>query len=111
MLYEVREYLATPGRLPALIQRFNDHALRLFAKHEMEVVQIGLTSIGDDSFNEIVYTMRFEGLADMERKWAEFVSDPEWLAVAAETEADGPLIQSMRRRVLDASAFDVTTTS
>ncbi|NMO94029.1 NIPSNAP family protein [Actinomycetospora sp. TBRC 11914] len=105
MLYEVREYVAVPGRLPALVARFNDHTFRLFARYGMEVVDIGLTTIGDNSFNEIVYTMRFDDLADMERKWAQFTSDPEWVAVFAETEAEGPLIQSMRRRVLDAGAF------
>ena len=110
MIYEVREYVAMPGRLPALISRFNEHTFRLFEKHEMELVQIGVTTIGENSFNEVVYTMRFAGLAEMEHKWAQFMGDPEWTTVFAESEADGPLVKSMRRRVLDGSSFDEQAT-
>ncbi|MHA6797354.1 NIPSNAP family protein (plasmid) [Pseudonocardia bannensis] len=105
MLYEVREYVATPGRLEALITRFKEHTFRLFDKHQMDLVQIGVTSVGDHSFNEVVYTLRFADAADMERKWGEFIRDPEWIAVFRASEAEGPLVQSMRRRLVDASAF------
>ncbi|RTL67006.1 MAG: NIPSNAP family protein [Pseudonocardiaceae bacterium] len=106
MLYEVREYVAAPGRLAALTARFNEHAFRLFGKHQMDLVQIGVTSVGDHSFNEIVYTLRFADVADMERKWGEFVRDPEWIAAFRASEAEGPLVQSMRRRLVDASSFE-----
>ncbi|MFC7659108.1 NIPSNAP family protein [Pseudonocardia benzenivorans] len=69
MLYEVREYVVTPGRLESLITRFKEHALPLFVKHQMDLVQIGVTSVGDHSFNEVVYMLRFTDVADMERKW------------------------------------------
>jgi hypothetical protein len=105
MLYEVREYVATPGRLESLITRFNEHAFRLFDKHQMDLVQIGVTSVGDHSFNEVVYTLRFTDVADMEHKWGEFLRDPEWIAAFRASEAEGPLVQSMRRRLVDASSF------
>lgn len=105
MLYEVREYVATPGRLESLITRFNEHTFRLFDKHQMDLVQIGVTSVGDHSFNEVVYTLRFTDVADMDRKWGEFLRDPEWIAAFRASEAEGPLVQSMRRRLVDASAF------
>jgi len=105
VLYEVREYVVTPGRLESLITRFKEHALPLFVKHQMDLVQIGVTSVGDHSFNEVVYTLRFTDVADMERKWGAFVHDPEWIAAFRASEADGPLVQSMRRRLVDASSF------
>ena len=105
MLYEVREYVAMPGRLASLITRFNEHTFRLFDKHQMDLVQIGVTSVGDHSFNEVVYTLRFADLADMEHKWGEFVRDPEWVAAFRASEAEGPLVQSMRRRLVDGSSF------
>ncbi len=105
MIDEVREYVAAPGKLPALIERFNKHAFRLFAKHGMEVVQIGLTSIGDHSFNEIVYTLRFETLAELDDKWTALLADQEMISVLTESEADGPLIQSIRRRLLTSAPF------
>lgn len=107
MIYEVREYLAVPGKLSALIERFNKHALRLFAKHGMEVVQIGMTSIGDNSFNEILYTLRFANLAELEAKWAALLADQEMISTLTESEADGPLVQSIRRRLLTTEPFAV----
>jgi hypothetical protein len=105
MLYEVREYIVTPGRLDALVDRFNRYAIPLFEKHDMELVQIGVTAVGDHSFNEIIYTMRFLDLADMERKWRNFLEDSEWRAIFAASESEGPLVQSMRRRLLDRGSF------
>lgn len=106
MLYELREYTAVPGRLPALITRFNDHTFRLFHKHRMIMLQMGRTSFGDNSVNELVYLMQFDDHADMEAKWATFLSDPEWVSVKNASEADGPLVQSVRRRLLDPSPFN-----
>jgi hypothetical protein len=107
MIDEVREYVAAPGKLPALIERFNKHAFRLFAKHGMEVVQIGMTSVGDNSFNEIVYTLRFENLAELDAKWTALLADQEAISVFTESELDGPLIQSIRRRLLMTEPFSI----
>lgn len=106
MLYEVREYVAVPGRLPALIQFFNDHTSRMFARYDMELVQAGTTWMGDNSFNELVYTMRFSDVAELDRKWKQVVSDPEWGAAFAAAEADGPLLQSVKRRLVDSAAVE-----
>jgi len=105
MVYELREYTAIPGRLPALIQRFNDHTIGLFAKHEMELVFISHTAFGDNSVNELVYMMRFDDSADMDTKWKGFFKDPAWKEAKAASEVDGPLVASVRRRLLDPSAF------
>lgn len=107
MIHEVREYVAVPGKLSALIERFNNHALRLFTKHGMEVVQIGMTSIGDNSFNEIVYTLRFANLAELDSKWAALLADQEMISALTESEVNGPLVQSMRRRLLTSEPFFV----
>lgn len=105
MLYEIREYVAVPGRLPALITRFNEYSFRLFAKHDMEVVQAGMTAVGEHAFGEVVYTLRFDDMADLERKWEGFLQDPEVSTMFAETEADGPLVQSIRRRFMTSAPF------
>lgn len=105
MLYELREYVAVPGRLPALIERFNEITIPLFAKHGMELLQIGRTAIGEHSFGELVYVLRFEDAADMDAKWATFIEDPQWVAGESASEADGALIQTLRRRLLDPGPF------
>ena len=47
MIYEIREDTTVPGRIPALVRRFNDHTLGLFARHGTEVVFLSRTAIAD----------------------------------------------------------------
>ena len=107
MLYEIREYVAVPGRLPAVIELFNEATMPLFVKHGMELVNVGRTSIGPESLNELVYTLRFDDIAELEQKWKAFLQDPEWIAAATAKEAGGPMLQTIRRRLLDPGPFDV----
>jgi hypothetical protein len=72
----------------------------------MELVLAGTTWFGENSINELVYTMRFADIAELERKWKQLVTDPEWTAALgkAEAAAGGPLVASIKRRVLDSAA-------
>lgn len=106
MVYELREYRPMPGRLGDAIDLFKTVLVPLFRRHDMEVVQAGFTTIGDNSFGEIVYTMRFADLADMERKWNAFLADPDWAPALAEREKSGPLYQAIRRRTVNSAPFD-----
>lgn len=106
MMYEIREYLAMPGRFADVVDMFRGDLVRLFAKHDMEVGQVGMTTIGPNCFNELAYTLCFADLADMERKWNAFLADPEWTEALTSREQHGPLYQSIRRRVVDSGPFD-----
>lgn len=105
MLYELREYTAVPGRLPALIKRFNEVTIDMFRKHGMHLVFLSRTDVGQDSKNQIVYVLRFDSYDDLERRWTAMLSDPEWRAAAARSEEDGPLVASVNRRLLSAAEF------
>ena len=39
MIYELRVYTTIPGRMPALLARFQDHTLKIWEKHGIK--QIG----------------------------------------------------------------------
>ena len=106
MIYELREYSAVPGRMPALIRRFNEHALKGLAKHGMEVVFISLTEFGANTMNEIVYVLRFDSYDDLERKWKALLSDPEWIEAKRLSELDGPLVAKLGRRILTSMPFE-----
>ncbi|MBL5972318.1 MAG: NIPSNAP family protein [Candidatus Leucobacter sulfamidivorax] len=106
MIYEVREYIPMPGRMGDVIDLFTSVVIPLFRKHGMEIVQAGLTTIGDHSYNEIVYTMRFSDLAELERKWGAFITDPDWNSALANAEQTGALYQAIRRRTVDSGPFD-----
>jgi Asp-tRNA(Asn)/Glu-tRNA(Gln) amidotransferase A subunit family amidase len=107
MLHEVREYVAMPGRIDELIARFVRDAVPLFRKHGMEVVDMGLTVVGDRSFDEVVYTLAFADAAEMEAKWAAFLGDEATVEMFARTEARGPLVASIRRRLLQTAPFAI----
>lgn len=106
LIYEIREYVPMPGRLSDVVDLFHTVVIPLFRKHEMESSQVGFTVIGDNSYNELVYTMRFSDLAELERKWGGFLADPEWAPALASREENGPLYQSIRRRIVDSTPFD-----
>ncbi|MCU1666734.1 MAG: hypothetical protein QOI36_3252 [Pseudonocardiales bacterium] len=105
MIYEIREYTTVPGRMPALVKRFNEHTFGFFRKHGMEVAFISLTELGSNSSNELVYVMKFDSYEDMASKWAAFQADPDWRAARSASEADGPIVASISRRVLSPAAF------
>ena len=106
MLYELREYTAVPGRLPALVRRFKEHTLNLFEKHGIDVVFMTQTEFGDNSTNELVYVVRFASYEDLQEQWATFAADPEWQRVKQESEVDGPLVARVQRRLLSTAQFD-----
>lgn len=105
MLYEVREYEAVPGRLPALVTRFRDHTLALFDKHGFDLAFISLTEFGDNANNELVYVLRFGSYQEMQERWAAFQGDPEWRQVRQDSEKEGPLVARVGRRLLNDAVF------
>lgn len=106
VIYELREYQTVPGRMPALIARFRDHTLELFARHGLEVVFMSQTEFGDNITNELVYVLAFTDHGELHARWASFLGDPEWQQVKADSERDGPIVAAVRRRVLTTAPFD-----
>lgn len=104
MLYELRIYEAVPGKLPALNQRFEKHTLGFFAKHGIRAVGFWTTLVGPNA-NELTYMLAYDDMADRERKWTAFSTDPGWLAVKRETEADGPLWAIIRNQFLTPTSY------
>ena len=104
MIYELRIYHAVPGRFPALLSRFQDQTLRLWDKHGIRQAGFWTTLIGK-SHLQLVYMLVWESMAERETRWNAFVGDPEWHAVAAESEKDGPLVQNISSELLAPTAF------
>jgi hypothetical protein len=104
MIYEQRIYHAMPGRMPDLLKRFQEITLKIWERHGIK--QAGFwTYVAGGSNQDLVYLLVWESLADREKKWAAFQSDPEWLAARAKTEANGPLLSSLDNSFLQPTAF------
>jgi hypothetical protein len=99
MIYELRTYESTPGKLPALNARFRDHTLRIFERHGMSVVGFWTYAHGGWS-DQLVYMMKFDDMADRDAKWASFRADEEWQRIRAETTKDGPITTRIRSDIL-----------
>jgi hypothetical protein len=104
VIYELRIYTVHPGRMRALQARFRDHTCALFEKHGMINVGYWVNSIGGRS-DELCYILGYENLATRESAWASFRADPEWQRVAAESEADGPIVHHTENRILTPTDF------
>jgi hypothetical protein len=104
VLYELRTYHVVPGKLHALHDRFERHTLGLFAKHGIRPVGFWTTAIGP-SANMLTYLLAWESLGERETVWNSFASDPDWLAVRAETERDGALVERAENSILSPTKY------
>lgn len=104
MIYEMRVYRCAPSRLPALLARFQNHTLKLWEKHGIRQAGFWTTLVGESN-QELIYLLAWENLAEREAKWNAFQADPEWHAVRAESEKDGPIIANASNQLLVPTAF------
>ena len=104
MIYELRIYRCVPGRLPALISRFQNHTLRIWEKHGIRQAGFWTTLIGESN-QQLTYMLAWDSMADREKRWGAFLADPEWIATRAETEKDGQIVQDIRNELLAPTAF------
>ena len=104
MIYELRVYRCVPGRLPALLNRFATITLKIWEKHGIKQAGFFTTLIGESN-QELTYFLTWESLADREKKWAAFLTDPEWIAKRAETEKDGQIVANVAVQLLTPTAF------
>jgi len=104
MIYEMRVYRCVPGRLPALLKRFENVTLELWTRHGIEPVGFWTTEVGASNL-DLTYMLRWASMSERETKWAAFATDPEWLAKRAESERDGPIVENIVNSFLRPTAF------
>lgn len=104
MLYELRIYHCTPGRLPDLNRRFETITLKLWEKHGIRQVGFWTVLIGESN-QALYYLLEWKDLAERERIWNAFQTDPEWIAKRAETEKNGPLITHLSNSILTPTSY------
>jgi hypothetical protein len=100
----MRIYRCLPGRLPALLKRNEAVVPKIWAKHGIRQAGFFTTLIGQSN-QEVTYFLAWDSLAERERKWTAFVSDPEWIAARNASEADGPIVANMASQFLVPTTF------
>jgi hypothetical protein len=104
MLYELRIYNCIPGRLPALLKRFETVTLGIWEKHGIKPAGFWTVQIGESN-NDLYYFLAWESLAERERRWTAFMTDPAWISARAESERDGQIVASIKSMILQPTAF------
>jgi hypothetical protein len=104
VIYEYRVYTCLPGRLPALLARFEDVTLGFWERHGVRQAGFWTVEVGESN-HELHYLLQWESLAEREERWTAFQSDPEWIAARAATETPEKIVASIRNELLKPTAF------
>ncbi|MDB5351927.1 MAG: hypothetical protein JWN86_3174 [Planctomycetota bacterium] len=105
-VFEMRTYVALPGRLDALNKRFRDHTTALFEKHGM--VNIGYWVPQDEKDgkeNTLVYLLAHSSRDAAKASWAAFQADPEWVKARDASEKDGKIVAKVTSVFLDPTDY------
>lgn len=103
MLYEYRRYQAMPGRLYDLNERFENHTLALFEKHDIHPIGFWTAVVGRT--DELHYLIAWRDGSHFEKAWKSFGADEEWHRVVADSERNGPLLARVTSELWRTTSF------
>lgn len=104
-VYELRTYTCFEGKLDALKARFRDHTIEIFKRHGMESIGYWVPQDPEKSKNTLIYIIAHPSREAATKNWKEFGSDPEWRKVAADSEANGKIVQHIDSVFMDPADF------
>jgi len=104
MIYELRIYRALPGRMPALLKRFESRTLKIWERMGIQQVGFWTTVIGPSNL-ELVYMLAWASMAERQEKWDKFQVDLEWLQAWADSEKDGIIVGNVASSFLKPTRF------
>lgn len=79
--------------------RFQTITLKLWEKYSIRQIGFWTTLIGPSN-QTLTYMLQWESLAERERKWNAFASDPDWVIKRAETEAVAIIVERIENQFL-----------
>ncbi|HEV3300401.1 MAG TPA: NIPSNAP family protein [Planctomycetaceae bacterium] len=91
-VYELRTYMAAPGKMAELQKRFRDHTTQIFEKHGMKSVGYWVSEKQPDV---LIYILVHKNREAADKSWKAFRRDPEWLRVFAESQKNGSLTKKV----------------
>ena len=104
MVYELRTYTPVPGRMPELLQRFQQHTLRIWDR--LGICHAGFWKTHPEVDSELlVYMLLWNTLEERDAIWNTFVSDPEWIVAKQESESRGPIVVEITSSLLVPQLF------
>ena len=104
MIYELRVYTCIPGRLPALLKRFEEQTLKIWDKHGIKQAGFWTVLVGDGS-QDLHYMLAWELLADRERNGTRSRPIRPGTRRATRVNTSGPIIANIPSSFLRPTAF------
>jgi hypothetical protein len=102
-VFELRTYTTNEGKLTDLTNRFRDHTVRIFARHNM--VSIGYW-VPKEQPNTLIYILAHPSREAANQNWDAFRKDPEWVTARTASEANGTILAKPPVSVyMDPTAF------
>lgn len=98
--FEMRTYIANPGKMQALHARFRDHTNKLFVKHGMELIGYWTPTKGENADLTLVYILAYPSEEARKASWEAFQNDPDWKKAKADSEKDGVLVKNVVQQFL-----------
>jgi NIPSNAP len=108
VVYELRIYHASEGKLDALLARFRDHTIAIFNRHELKLV--GFWTPTDDPLKgrTLIYILKHPSREAATANWKSFHDDPEWVKVSTASEANGKLVEKVDSTYMKLTDFSPT---
>lgn len=104
MVYELRRYEVTPGRMNELHERFEKHTLRLFEKFGIKPVAFWTSFVGEDP-NCLTYLLQFESIEAQKHAWDLFMKDEERIAIWNKSNENGKLVVNIVSKTLAPTVY------
>lgn len=91
-VYELRIYHLNEGKLPLILERFRTRETKIFERLGMHPVGYWVPTDEPLAGRTLVYMLRHRSRAAADEAWAKFQTDPEWVALKAESEKNGTFV-------------------
>ena len=108
MVYELRVYHVSPGKMSDLLARFRDHTEKLFERHGMKSVAYWNPMDEPEKSNTLIYILQHPTREAAKANWKAFQDDPEWKSVKEKSEANGKLTEKIDSTYMELTDFSRT---
>ena len=108
-VYELRIYHLQPGTQPKILDRFRTRETAIFKRMGMQPVAYWVATEGpaltQGGGGTLIYILRHRSREQATASWAKFGADPEWVALKATTEKDGPFVANQEHTFMKLTDF------
>jgi hypothetical protein len=103
-VHQLRIYQIFDSNKKAFHARFRDHAMRIMARYNFNIVATWESHHGERA--EFVYLLEWQDKETMKNQWEKFMADKEWADIKKATgEANGPLVGEIEDKTLELTDY------